>query len=241
MTRQSLVGLPAQGEFFELYRMPCLRYVKWRYPGLEAEDLVQGFFAAVLEQGIIKKFDPAKGRFRPYLITCLDQFIAKQRTHASREKRGGHLECVELDEAGISGGENPEERFEREWERGVFEWAIAELRQSHAESLRWRLFESHDLTDAERPSYAELAERHGLTVATVTNHLAALQYQIQPHFLFNAMNMLAALVLDEDRERPHRAILNLSDFLRVTLRPQLKGEVALREELELTRKYLSLD
>ncbi|MBM3759294.1 MAG: hypothetical protein FJW36_03500 [Acidobacteria bacterium] len=71
--------------------------------------------------------------------------------------------------------------------------------------------------------------------------LAALQYQIQPHFLFNAMNMLAALVLDEDRERPQRAILNLSDFLRATLRPQLKGEVALREELELTRKYLSLE
>ncbi|MBM3759290.1 MAG: hypothetical protein FJW36_03480 [Acidobacteria bacterium] len=106
-TRQSLVGRPAQGEFFELYRMPCLRYVKWRYPGLEAEDLVQGFFAAVLEQGIVEKFDPAKGRFRPYLRTCLDQFIAKQRIHASREKRGGHLERVELDEAGISGGENP--------------------------------------------------------------------------------------------------------------------------------------
>jgi len=54
----------------------------------------------------------------------------------------------------------------------VFEWAIAEFRQSYAESLRWRLFESHDLIDAERPSYAELAERQGLTVATVTNHLA---------------------------------------------------------------------
>jgi RNA polymerase sigma factor (sigma-70 family) len=171
-TRQSLVGRPAEGEFFELYRMPCLRYVKWRYPGMEAEDLVQGFFTAVLEQGIVEKFDREKGRFRPYLRACLDQYVLKERNHSGRLKRGGHLERVDLDEGAIGGGENPEERFEREWERGVFEWAIAELHKCHADSVRWQVFEAHDLAENDRPSYAELAEMHGVTVVAVTNHLA---------------------------------------------------------------------
>jgi len=71
--------------------------------------------------------------------------------------------------------------------------------------------------------------------------LIALQYQIHPHFLFNALNTIATLVLEKDHDRSHRMILNLSDFLRATLEGDPQAEVELREEMELTRRYLTIE
>jgi two-component sensor histidine kinase len=71
--------------------------------------------------------------------------------------------------------------------------------------------------------------------------LTALRYQIHPHFLFNTLNTIATLVMEKDQERSYQMILNLSDFLRATLDGKTQAEVELSVELELTRKYLSIE
>lgn len=71
--------------------------------------------------------------------------------------------------------------------------------------------------------------------------LKALRYQVNPHFLFNALNSLSALVM---RGRPDEAedmILKLSTFYRTSLATDAREDVPLEEELRLQRLYLDIE
>ncbi|MCC7133322.1 MAG: histidine kinase [Gemmatimonadales bacterium] len=69
--------------------------------------------------------------------------------------------------------------------------------------------------------------------------LAALTRELEPHFLFNTLNGIAALVRD-DPKRAEGMLLRLSDLLRVTLETDDGGELALGEELERLDLYLDI-
>jgi LytS/YehU family sensor histidine kinase len=70
--------------------------------------------------------------------------------------------------------------------------------------------------------------------------LAALKMQIHPHFLFNTLNSIAAL-LHEDIEAADRMITRLSDFLRITLQNSATSVVTLGEELVFLQAYLDIE
>jgi LytS/YehU family sensor histidine kinase len=70
--------------------------------------------------------------------------------------------------------------------------------------------------------------------------LQMLRYQLNPHFLFNALNSIRALV----REDPHKAeemVAELSDFLRYSLQRHEGRDVPLGAELEAVEHYLALE
>ncbi len=69
--------------------------------------------------------------------------------------------------------------------------------------------------------------------------LQALTAQLRPHFLFNALNSIAALIHSEP-ERADKMLTELSDLLRIVLRNESRDLVTLRSELDLTKKYLSI-
>jgi two-component system LytT family sensor kinase len=69
---------------------------------------------------------------------------------------------------------------------------------------------------------------------------AALQAQLNPHFLFNTLNTIAVLVRDGDKTAA-RIVEQLSDVLRRTLTRHRTAEVPLAEELELVRQYLAIE
>jgi signal transduction histidine kinase len=71
--------------------------------------------------------------------------------------------------------------------------------------------------------------------------LAALQAQLNPHFLFNSLNTINVLVRDGDSATAVRVIEQLSDVLRSTLRHTDAAEVPLDEELSLVRQYLAVE
>jgi two-component system LytT family sensor kinase len=71
--------------------------------------------------------------------------------------------------------------------------------------------------------------------------LAALQAQLNPHFLFNSLNTITVLVRDGDSATATRVIEQLSDVLRRTLNRSGANEVALDDELELVRQYLAVE
>lgn len=71
--------------------------------------------------------------------------------------------------------------------------------------------------------------------------LAALQAQVNPHFLFNTLNSVAVLVRDGDRAGAGELIEHLSDLLRRTLRRDGGPETTLDEELQLVRRYLAIE
>lgn len=71
--------------------------------------------------------------------------------------------------------------------------------------------------------------------------MAALRYQISPHFLFNTLNSISSLVLERRNEEAERMLLNLSTFLRSTLATGVAGTIDLKDEIELQRLYLTIE
>jgi hypothetical protein len=71
--------------------------------------------------------------------------------------------------------------------------------------------------------------------------LAALRAQLQPHFLFNTLTAITALVRDHETDRAAQALEQLSALLRSALRTDDRHEVPLREELDRLRHYLHIE
>ena len=70
---------------------------------------------------------------------------------------------------------------------------------------------------------------------------AALQAQLNPHFLFNTLNTITVLVRDNDRQGAVSIIEHLSELLRRTLARHQSNELTLGEELDLVRQYVSIE
>ncbi len=85
-------------------------------------------------------------------------------------------------------------------------------------------------------------ERQAAALATelVQARLQALRMQINPHFLFNTLNTISALI-PENPEAADRMIARLSGLLRRTLESGDVQEVPLREELEFLKSYLEIE
>jgi signal transduction histidine kinase len=93
--------------------------------------------------------------------------------------------------------------------------------------------------------FVEARERE-VQVARLSEQLssarfAALQAQLNPHFLFNTLNTIAVLVRDNDRQGAVQIVEHLSEVLRRTLTRHRANEVTLGEELELVRQYVAIE
>jgi len=84
---------------------------------------------------------------------------------------------------------------------------------------------------------AQAAESARRELAEV--RLARLADQVQPHFLFNTLNLISS-VMYEDVPRADRLLCQLADLLRQTLAAQQRVEHTVREELALVRPFLAL-
>lgn len=72
------------------------------------------------------------------------------------------------------------------------------------------------------------------------SQLEALKMQVHPHFLFNTLHSISAL-LSKDTEAARRMITRLGDFLRLTLESGGTMEVTLQQELEFLNGYLEIE
>ncbi|SFO56458.1 Histidine kinase [Algoriphagus ornithinivorans] len=70
--------------------------------------------------------------------------------------------------------------------------------------------------------------------------LSQLRQQLQPHFLFNSLNSINALVVSQP-QKARQMVLQLSDFLRGTIRKDLKAWLSLEEELSFLKLYLEIE
>ena len=71
--------------------------------------------------------------------------------------------------------------------------------------------------------------------------LRMLRYQLNPHFLFNTLNAIATLVLDDRRDTAYRMICDLSSFLRHSLESDPEQAVTLAQEVEVLNLYLDIE
>src|SRR3569833_306886 len=73
------------------------------------------------------------------------------------------------------------------------------------------------------------------------SQLKMLRYQLNPHFLFNTLNAISTLILDNQNRTANHAIARLSEFLRYTLDQDPMKKVTLRQEIEALDLYLGTE
>jgi hypothetical protein len=91
-----------------------------------------------------------------------------------------------------------------------------------------------DIHEEQRCS-AELRERAHIA------QLRALHSQINPHFLFNSLNSVSALILDKNTEKAEEMVVKLARFLRLGLAADPTRKIQLDLEIELQRSYLVIE
>ncbi len=152
----------------------------------EAKDLVQDFFVFCLQRDFFDQADPARGRFRNFLLGSLQHFLANAQRAAHAQKRRPPQGLVSLEELGgsDSGGfepadrETPEAVFHRAWLADLTQRVLRRLeaecqatdKQAHYEILRQRLV-LPALEGAEPPPLRDLAQRLGLSEKQAANCL----------------------------------------------------------------------
>ena len=94
---------------------------------------------------------------------------------------------------------------------------------------------------AELDARRDATEREAaLSVAAQRAELAALRSQVHPHFLFNSLNTVSALI-GYDAAKAREACLLLAEYLRGTLGAQERALVSLEEEWQLCERYLKVE
>jgi RNA polymerase sigma-70 factor (ECF subfamily) len=166
----------AMNQVIALYWKPVYRFIRRKFQknNEDAKDLTQGFFAAMMQRDFFIRFDASKASFRTYLRMAVERYAANEYAAAHRQKRGGEIDFAPLEDQEIA-TDSPEKEFEREWRRQLFFLALDDLRahcEDHGKQRQFDIFRQYDLSDGERPSYAELALQHSIAETDVTNYLA---------------------------------------------------------------------
>jgi DNA-directed RNA polymerase specialized sigma24 family protein len=142
----------------------------------DALDLTQEFFARLLEKHWIESADQEKGRFRMFLLTAMNRFLANEWDRVGTQERGGHAVHLPLDteaaetryEADSALSLTPDRLYDRHWAMTLLDRALTRLCTEQERPSRTKEFAvlSPFLT-AERGSipYAEAAAQLGVNEA----------------------------------------------------------------------------
>ena len=174
-------GTPDAGaaleELCRTYWAPLYAYLRRHGSSpADAQDLVQGFFASLLERDGFAVVERERGKFRSFMLASLKHFTSNERERTQAQKRGGRYSFVPLDEAQAE--ENflaardlpPDEVFARSWALAVIGQAIYLLREEYAGPERAVVFAALEpflSSDRVTRPYAELAAQLGLSESGV--------------------------------------------------------------------------
>jgi RNA polymerase sigma factor (sigma-70 family) len=137
-------------ELCRTYWYPLYAYVRRR--GLtheDAEDIVQAFFARLLEKNYLEGLSSEKGKFRSFLLASIKNFLANEWRRAGRLKRGAGVAPLSLDwQSGDTRYQidppdqcSPDKLFDRAWAVTLLERVIARLRDECVKEGKLKQFE----------------------------------------------------------------------------------------------------
>lgn len=190
----------------EHYWYPLYAYARHRGNGPHgAEDLVQGFFARVLERNIFADLEAERGRFRAYLLACFHHYMANEWAKTQTQKRGGGMQTVPLDEAtaeeryqrDFTDACSPERDFDRAWALTLLDRVFSRLRaECEAEGKGGRFAMVQPFLQAERAggSYDEVATKLGLT----TTALRVMVFRMRQRFRDMVVSEIRQTVANEE-------------------------------------------
>lgn len=134
----------ALAELCRQYWSPLYGFIRAQgYSREDAEDLTQGFFERLIARRDLAAGDPARGRFRSFLLVAVKHFISNARDHQRTIKRGGRHIHVPLDppedRPGFAEPANrltPEAVFEQQWVTTVIDRVMRRLEEETDDDKR---------------------------------------------------------------------------------------------------------
>lgn len=184
-TRWSLVLAAGRGEsaaalesLCRAYWYPLYAFARRRGATHEvAADLVQGFFAQLLERRDLHDVAPEKGRFRSFLLAALTHHAAHERDRERALKRGGGAAAIGVDwndadtrfRLEPAHDESPERAFARTWALELLARTFAALEAEQSSPDERALFDAlkPELEGRSEERYAPIAERLATTEGAV--------------------------------------------------------------------------
>lgn len=188
---ESRAARDALEELCRVYWFPLYAFARRRGANpVDAEDLTQAFFARLLAHNFVARADPAKGRFRTFLLTLFKRFLVNEWNREHAQKRGGFLPVVAIEshwaesrlgpEAATS--EQPDVLFERHWAMTLLDQVMKRLQDEYEDSGRGQLFQNLEgclMRDPTALPYAEVAARLSLSEAAVKMAMRRLRARYQ--------------------------------------------------------------
>ncbi len=183
-------SLAALSELCRIYWRPLYLFLRREsYSAADAQDLTQGFFADLIQNRAYQRADRSKGRFRSFLLGALKHFIADQRAHDFRQKRGGKNSFQTFDDETIREIETnqissikswtADSLYEREWAAALLRQTLERLAQESAckgKSVLFEALRSYLPTGGDNAiPYDLLRQRLGRSILTLRSDVARLR------------------------------------------------------------------
>lgn len=168
----------ALATLYEAYWYPLYAFLRARGHGAEeAQDLVQAFFVHLLEKKALSEAQPARGRFRSFLLASLKNFTTNEHNRRTAMKRGGGAPMLSLDVEGAEGrfqldpatDETPDTLFDRQWALTLLDRVLTRLGHEamRRKTLHFERLKVYLTGDDPEHTYAETAAALGLTEGAV--------------------------------------------------------------------------
>jgi RNA polymerase sigma factor (sigma-70 family) len=141
----------ALAKLCQVYWYPVYAFLRRRgHDPDQAKDLTQELFAQLIEKRGFEVADRERGRFRSFLLACLQHVLSHERKKEQALKRGRDYAFISLDEVvaeNLYGTEpadvmSPEKMFERRWALTLLDQTVAQLRDEYAQAGKGAQFDA---------------------------------------------------------------------------------------------------
>ena len=174
--------------FSETYWPPLYTFVRRRgYSPADAQDMVQGFFARLLEKNTLSRADQEKGKLRTFLLGVLQNYLLKQHERMSAMKRGGSQQIVSFDDQIIDAEAamhatmhlNEVSSYDAAWAASIVARAWKNVRQRFADEGKREWFDALKPFVSggavQVPDQQQVAEQLGISVDNLRVSLSRLR------------------------------------------------------------------
>ena len=205
-------GQDALAQLCRSYWYPIYVYVRRRgYSSHDAQDLTQEFFARLLKNNWVARADRERGRFRSFLLSAVNHFLANEWQRLCRQKRGGGpaatlpLETAEQRfGAEITDTLTAEEKFDRRWALTLLDTVLSRLGSEYAARGRAHVFAALKpalLGDVDGQTHEALAAKLGMSPGAVRVAIHRIRHRFRTLFRLEVGSTVSDTRQIEDEAR----------------------------------------
>lgn len=162
----------ARNELCRVYWYPLYAYVRKKgHPPEDAQELTQEFLSRLMQGVGFDGLDPAKGKFRAFLLAAMNNFLANEWRKGQTQKRGGGTKTfsINADDAEAhftkepSHNESPARFYDLQWARTLMDRALAKMQQDYHDPFLFPVLKDIVEDNQNDESLAAIAQRVHMT------------------------------------------------------------------------------